>query len=24
LLAQPGVTMTWPIVMFAGEVVWFE
>jgi hypothetical protein len=24
LLAQPGVTMTWPIVMFAGELVWFE
>ncbi len=24
LLAQPGVTMTWPIVMFHGEYVWFE
>ena len=24
LLAQPGVTMTWPIVMFSGEFVWFE
>jgi hypothetical protein len=24
LLAQPGVTMTWPIVMFTGEFVWFE
>jgi hypothetical protein len=24
LLAQPEVTMTWPIVMFAGEVVYFE
>jgi hypothetical protein len=24
LLAQPGVTMYWPIVMFHGEVVFFE
>lgn len=24
LLAQPGVTMNWPIVMFSGEVVYFE
>jgi hypothetical protein len=24
LLAQPGVTMAWPIVMFYGEFVWFE
>jgi len=24
LIAQPGVTMTWPIVMFYGEFVWFE
>ncbi len=24
LIAQPGVTMTWPIVMFKGEFVWFE
>ncbi len=24
LLAQPGVTMSWPIVMFHGEFVWFE
>ena len=24
LLAQPGVTMCWPIVMFHGEVVYFE
>lgn len=24
LIAQPGVTMTWPIVMFHGEMVWFE
>ncbi|WP_291993020.1 hypothetical protein [Candidatus Accumulibacter sp. ACC003] len=24
LIAQPGVTMTWPIVMFHGEYVWFE
>lgn len=24
LIAQPGVTMTWPIVMFEGEFVWFE
>lgn len=24
LLAQPGVTMAWPIVMFFGEFVWFE
>jgi hypothetical protein len=24
LIAQPGVTMTWPIVMFHGEVVYFE
>jgi hypothetical protein len=24
LLAQPGVTMAWPIVMFHGEFVWFE
>ena len=24
LIAQPGVTMTWPIVMFHGEFVWFE
>ncbi|MCI5197409.1 MAG: ethyl tert-butyl ether degradation protein EthD, partial [Candidatus Electrothrix sp. AW5] len=24
LIAQPGVTMTWPIVMFSGEHVWFE
>ena len=24
LLAQPGVTMSWPIVMFHGEYVWFE
>jgi hypothetical protein len=24
LIAQPAVTMTWPIVMFHGEFVWFE
>jgi hypothetical protein len=24
LIAQPGVIMTWPIVMFFGEFVWFE
>lgn len=24
ILAQPGVTMIWPIVMFHGEVVYFE
>lgn len=24
LIAQPGVTMVWPIVMFYGEVVYFE
>ena len=24
LIAQPEVTMTWPIVMFSGEHVWFE
>jgi hypothetical protein len=24
LLAQGGVTMAWPIVMFHGEFVWFE
>jgi hypothetical protein len=24
LIAQPGVTMVWPIVMFSGEVVFFE
>ncbi|WP_437827071.1 hypothetical protein [Sorangium sp. So ce1153] len=24
LIAQPGVTMCWPIVMFHGEVVYFE
>ncbi|MGE5754572.1 MAG: hypothetical protein ACM35G_02470 [Planctomycetaceae bacterium] len=24
LLAQPGVTMAWPIVMFHGEFIWFE
>ena len=24
LIAQPGVTMIWPIVMFSGEFVWFE
>jgi hypothetical protein len=24
ILAQPGVTMCWPIVLFAGEVVYFE
>ena len=24
LLAQPGVTMAWPIVMFYSEFVWFE
>ncbi len=24
LIAQPGVTMTWPVVMFHGEFVWFE
>lgn len=24
LIAQPGVQMTWPIVMFSGEFVWFE
>ncbi len=24
LIAQPGVTMAWPIVMFSGEVVFFE
>ena len=24
LIAQPGVTMSWPIVMFHGEFVWFE
>jgi hypothetical protein len=24
IIAQPGVTMTWPIVMFEGEVVYFE
>lgn len=24
ILAQPGVTMAWPIVMFHGEVVYFE
>lgn len=24
LLAQPNVTMNWPIVMFSGEVVYFE
>jgi len=24
IIAQPGVTMCWPIVMFTGEVVYFE
>lgn len=24
IIAQPGVTMAWPIVMFSGEVVYFE
>lgn len=24
LIAQPGVTMAWPIAMFHGEYVWFE
>ena len=24
LITQPGVTMSWPIVMFHGEFVWFE
>jgi hypothetical protein len=24
ILAQPGVTMAWPVVMFHGEVVYFE
>lgn len=24
LIAQPGVTMCWPIAMFHGEFVWFE
>lgn len=24
LIAQPGVTMCWPVVMFYGEFVWFE
>jgi hypothetical protein len=24
LLSQPGVTMSWPIVMFSGDVVYFE
>jgi hypothetical protein len=24
IIAQPGVTMVWPIVMFEGEVVYFE
>ena len=24
LIAQPGVRMTWPVVMFSGEFVWFE
>jgi hypothetical protein len=24
LIAQPGVTMTWPVVMFHGEFIWFE
>jgi len=24
LIAQPGVTMTWPVAMFSGEFVWFE
>jgi hypothetical protein len=24
LIAQPNVRMTWPIVMFSGEFVWFE
>jgi hypothetical protein len=24
ILSQPGVTMSWPIVMFCGEVVYFE
>lgn len=24
LISQPGVTMTWPIVMFFSEFVWFE
>jgi hypothetical protein len=24
LIAQPGVTMTWPVAMFHGEFVWFE
>ncbi|WP_009546767.1 hypothetical protein [Crocosphaera subtropica] len=24
IIAQPGVTMTWPIVMFKGDVVYFE
>jgi hypothetical protein len=24
LIAQPGVTMCWPIIMFEGEVVYFE
>jgi hypothetical protein len=24
LIVQPGVIMTWPIVMFHGEFVWFE
>ncbi len=24
ILAQPGVTMAWPIVMFHGEVIYFE
>ena len=24
LIAQPGASMAWPIVMFHGEIVWFE
>jgi hypothetical protein len=24
LIAQPNVRMTWPVVMFSGEFVWFE
>src|SRR5262249_35582876 len=24
ILSQPGVTMSWPIVMFSGEIVYFE
>lgn len=24
ILSQPGVTMTWPLVMFKGEIVYFE